>query len=131
MFMIDLLYTGNCEGLNNAKENLITALNELGFDQKQYLLTIKEIKTEKEAKLWKLAGSPTIKVNGVDIIEDVKKYGLFKRLYEDIDRKVSYPPLHTIKRALQMDIRERAGIREAKRKKKLAKNGSKKRTVKV
>jgi hypothetical protein len=83
------------------------ALNDLGFNEKQYFLAEKEIKNEKEAKLWKLAGSPTIRVNGVDIEESHPDYGLFPREY---DNNSYAPPVKRIKDSLRMDIRERAGI---------------------
>lgn len=110
MFIIDLLYVSGCAGKEIALKNLDTALIEMGFTMKECLITEKEIKAEKEARLWKLAGSPTLKINGVDIIDGDKKYGLYPRSYGSNN---AAPTVDEIKRSLRMDIRLRAGMRDS------------------
>jgi hypothetical protein len=105
MFLIDVLHIENCEGKERAICNLNSALRELNFNSKEYFLNVREIKNEKEAKLWKLAGSPTIKVNGIDIEQNKSRFGLYKRQYS---AGKSAPDVDRIKNALQMDIRGKA-----------------------
>ncbi len=107
MFIIDVLYIKDCIGKEKAVENLNKALDVLNFDENEYFVNIKEITKEKEAKLWKLAGSPTVKVNGVDVEFGINNYGMFKRVYNGTQ---DAPDIETIKHALRMDIRERARL---------------------
>jgi len=103
--MIDFLYIKNCAEKEKAMENLVNALTDLGFSEKDYYINEREIKTEKEAKLWRLAGSPTIRINGTDICQEKLDYGLFKRLYGD--KEGATPSISRIKEAIRMDMRER------------------------
>ncbi len=107
MFIIDVLYIKDCKGKDEALSNLNIALSLLNFKENEYFVNVKEIKKEKEAKLWKLAGSPTVKVNGVDVEFGPKFYGLFPREY---DNGGIAPDVETMMKALQMDLRERAKL---------------------
>lgn len=111
MFIIDVLYIKDCEGKDLALSNLNTALSILNFNENEYFINIREIKKDKEAKLWKLAGSPTVKVNGVDVEIGPKVYGRYKREYAYGENA---PCIETLIKALRMDLRERVKILEDK-----------------
>lgn len=118
MFIIDILYSKGFKGKQETYKKVKNALNELNFNENEYFINIREIKKEKEAKLWKFAGSPTVKINSVDIEPGFKEYGFYQRYYGND----TSPDYNAIKISLRMDLRERAKIYlEPKRTKKSAK----------
>jgi len=73
-----------------------------------------EIKTEEEAVKYKFPGSPTIRVNGVDVDPnyiDNGNYGVMCRVYRIGGKFYGAPPKEVIKEALE-DARFFEGIKE-------------------
>lgn len=81
---------------------------------KNYHIEEIEIKTEEEALKYKFPGSPTIRVNGVDVdpfYMDNGNYGLMCRVYRIGGKFLGAPTVEMIKEALE-DASFYEGIKE-------------------
>jgi len=63
---IELLYWAGCPSYPRAREELEAALRELALEAE---VEVREIKTEEEAVAERFVGSPTIRVNGEDVVD--------------------------------------------------------------
>jgi len=104
---IEFLYFEGCSSYEEAFRNLLQALKEL--DQPAEIVRIR-IKGQGEAIYRRFIGSPTIRVNGLDIdksARSVTTYGLQCRTYEIDGKLTGVPTKEYIKEALQ-EIREQS-----------------------
>lgn len=110
---IQFLYFSDCPNHEIARKNLMEAIAEAKIQD--YHIEEIEIKTEEEAIKYKFPGSPTIRVNGIDVdpnYVDKGDYGLMCRVYRINEKFYGAPPKEIIKEALE-EARFYGGIKEA------------------
>jgi hypothetical protein len=98
---IELLYFEGCPGWRDA-EGLIEAVMQSQGVAAEVELT--NVKTQAEAGRLRFLGSPTIRVNGVDIdpvARSSTEYGLKCRVYRAGERFVGVPPRELLEHAIQ------------------------------
>lgn len=77
---IELLYFDDCPSWKNTLEILNTTLSNIGHSAD---VSIIQVETHEEAQKYKFVGSPTIRVNGVDLFPvDQEQYALGCRVYQ-------------------------------------------------
>lgn len=88
---VELLWWEGCPSQPRALSDLRAAMAELGLDPDT--IEVRQIKTESDAQREVFIGSPTIRVNGVDVnpAED-EPYGLNCRVYYRRDGRISPTP---------------------------------------
>ncbi len=109
---IQFLYFSDCPNHKKARENLLEAIEKARI--KDYHIEEIEIKTEEEALKYKFPGSPTIRVNGVDVdpsYVDSGNYGMMCRIYKINGQFYGAPTVEMIKEALE-DASFYEGIKE-------------------
>ncbi|NDJ74984.1 MAG: hypothetical protein GYB65_01885 [Chloroflexi bacterium] len=99
MIQIQFLWWAGCPSHPEAWQRLQTVLQDMDVDA---LIESVEIKTEADAAQWRFPGSPTIRVNEVDIDPGAPQtYRLTCRLYFREDGRPSpLPSEETIRRAI-------------------------------
>lgn len=96
--MIEFLFWEGCPSHERALGNLTGLLDE--HDVSRDLLTVIEVETEDDARRERFIGSPTIRIDGTDIVDPGDApYGLDCRVYYRSDGKVSPLPDHDVVRA--------------------------------
>lgn len=97
---IDFLYFEDCPSHEKALARLREVLHEEGL---QAEIRIHKMETDEQAQEWRFAGSPTILVNGEDIVPtDETLYSLSCRVYQWEDGRFSpLPSPQMIRRGLQ------------------------------
>jgi hypothetical protein len=90
--VVELLWWAGCPSTDRALAELREALVELGLDDVR--VRVSEIATDDEAQAVGFAGSPTILINGADIVAHnvEEQIGLSCRVYTRRDRRVSPTP---------------------------------------
>jgi hypothetical protein len=89
---VELLYWSGCPSHPRALQDLRTAMTELGLDPSE--IAVREVRTEADAARERFIGSPTIRVDGRDVVtagED-EQYGLTCRVYHRRDGRISPTP---------------------------------------
>ncbi len=99
---VEFFYYADCP----SHERALALLHEAMVEEKIHTpVEIIEVKTEAEAQRYTFYGSPTIRVDGVDIAplpEDIAEPGLTCRAYRRADGRISpLPPRELIAAALQ------------------------------
>ncbi len=110
---IQFLYFSDCPNYKLAWENLMEAIAEAKIEH--YHIEEIEIKTEEDAIKYKFPGSPTIRVNGIDVdpnYVDRGNYGLMCRVYRINEKFYGAPPKEVIREALE-EARFYEGIKGA------------------
>lgn len=105
--MIEILYWQGCPSYERTLVLLDELFDELGLDPDE--LRKSEIKTHEDAERERFIGSPTIRVDGVDISDPGDTmYGLECRLYYHRDGRPSpLPDRDELKEALQRHANSR------------------------
>lgn len=96
---LELLYFDGCPG----HEQLLPVLRELAGEH-GVLLTERRITSTADAEQARFLGSPSVRVNGVDVEPDVDErsdFGLKCRLYRSPEGQSGLPPQRWITQALQ------------------------------
>lgn len=99
---IQFLYFSDCPNHELARKNLMEAIEEAKIEH--YHIEEIEIKTEEDAVKYKFPGSPTIRVDGVDVDPnyiDKGEYGFMCRVYKVNDKFYGAPPKELIMEALE------------------------------
>ena len=88
---VELLYWEGCPSHPKALEDLRAAMAEAGLNPGE--IVVREVHTDRDAEHERFTGSPTIRVDGVDIqpVED-EPYGLTCRVYHRRDGRISPTP---------------------------------------
>lgn len=98
---IELLYFEGCPTHDAARELIDETIAELAIDAEVEEIHVQD---DEEAQALEFLGSPSIRVNGVDIDPDAKTEGPFGRscrLYETADGKRGCPPAGMLVDALR------------------------------
>jgi hypothetical protein len=99
---IDFLYDPDCPSREESFQRLIETLAEAGIDAEIVSLAIT---TVKEAETFEFLGSPTIRIDGLDIDANTRErrdYSLSCRAYRRSDGRISpLPPKELIATALR------------------------------
>jgi hypothetical protein len=96
--VIDFLFWEGCPSHERALGDLTKLLDE--FEISSHQLSITEVKTDADAQRERFIGSPTIRVNGTDVVDPGETpFGLDCRVYYRRDGKVSPLPVHDVVRA--------------------------------
>jgi hypothetical protein len=89
--VIELLYWSGCPSWPAALEDLRAAARSAGFDESQ--IAIRQVETDDEAESQRFPGSPTIRVDGRDIVDPGDEpVGLSCRVYRRRDGRISPTP---------------------------------------
>ncbi len=88
---VEFLFWEGCPSHPQALAALGEAMSDLGFNPAG--ITVREIRNESDAKRERFVGSPTIRIDGVDIqrVEN-EPYGLTCRVYHRRDGRISPTP---------------------------------------
>jgi len=98
---VEVLYIADCPNHKPAVEQARKALREAGIP---VVVSEVEIRTKAEAEAWNFPGSPTVRVNGVDVEPEaraVTHFGFGCRSYVENGRRSGLPSRELIGRALQ------------------------------
>ncbi len=91
---VELLYWDGCPSHPRALADLREAMQELGLDPQT--IEVRAVDTERQATRERFVGSPTIRIDGVDIgdLGDLgeEPYGLTCRIYNRRDGRISPTP---------------------------------------
>jgi hypothetical protein len=108
---VELLFWEGCPSYTKAHSELRASLIEAGLDPDGVIL--REIETEADAESQRFVGSPTIRIDGVDVepLPD-EPTGLTCRVYRRRDGRVSpTPDPADVRDALRAAVRSTAGDR--------------------
>jgi hypothetical protein len=112
---IELLYFRGCHVYKTTLENIREVIKEKGLDTEVYL---KEIKNDKQALSNKFLGSPTVRINGMDIepnAQKINKYSMTCRLYLENGAVNERPGKRMIHQAIDKTLMEESmEIKEGK-----------------
>jgi len=96
---IELLHTKECPYWKEALKTLVEVINEYKIDAELKAITIGGLR---KAEKYKFPGSPTIRINGVDIDpKHTESIGLGCRIYFYEGKPYGYPPRKMIIKALK------------------------------
>jgi hypothetical protein len=93
---VELLWWEGCPSTQRALSDLREALNEVGLDATE--VRMREIRTDEEAEVARFTGSPTILIDGVELMAalghgaEEEPAGLNCRVYVRRDGRVSPTP---------------------------------------
>lgn len=89
---VELLFWSGCPSHPRALSQLRAAMAELGLDPDT--VQVREIETATDAQRERFVGSPTIRIDGHDILpaSDDEPYGLACRVYHRRDGRISPTP---------------------------------------
>jgi hypothetical protein len=91
MRVVEFLYWDGCPSHPQALAELRAAMADVGLDPST--VVVREIHTQAESQQEHFAGSPTIRVNGVDVQPPGEEpFGLACRVYHRRDGRVSPTP---------------------------------------
>jgi hypothetical protein len=89
--VVELLYWDGCPSHPRALEDLGAAMTEAGLDPDD--IVVREIDTDGDAERDRFTGSPTIRIDDVDIQPvEGEPYGLTCRVYHRRDGRISPTP---------------------------------------
>ncbi len=98
---IELYYFAGCPSYLRALENLVEALEREGLDEDVCLI---RVGSPAEAEAKRFLGSPTIRIDGVDIEgpeAERKGYGYGCRIYSHDGASAGWPSVERIRQALR------------------------------
>ena len=96
---IDLMYFDGCPSWEGALENLKAALNAEGLEANIRLVKVED---NDEATRLKFLGSPSFRVNGVDLWpEERKRYNLSCRVYTTLQGMRGAPGIEMLREELR------------------------------
>lgn len=88
---IELLWWDGCPSHPKALSDLRAAMTDLGLDPAT--IELREVRSEDDAEREHFAGSPTIRIDGADVVAvPDEPYGLTCRIYHRRDGRVSPTP---------------------------------------
>ncbi|MGH2880317.1 MAG: DF family (seleno)protein [Solirubrobacteraceae bacterium] len=88
---IELLWWEGCPSQPQALSDLRSAMAEMGLDPET--VEVRQIETDSDAQRERFIGSPTIRIDGIDIAPaDGEPYGLNCRVYHRRDGRISPTP---------------------------------------
>jgi hypothetical protein len=88
---VELLYWEGCPSYPRALADLRAAMRVLGLDPRS--VEVRRVETEADAARERFVGSPTIRIDGVDVRDPGEEpYGLTCRIYNRRDGRVSPTP---------------------------------------
>ena len=103
---IELFYFDGCPAYKTALKHLEEVLKEKGLDVE---VKMKKIKNDKQALKERFLGSPSIRINGVDIepgAQEVNKYSISCRLYFKDGEVKEWPSKKLIRQAIDTVLLE-------------------------
>lgn len=98
---IELLYFDGCPTYKQMLETVQAVLREESIDAEVSMIFVK---TKEQAKELKFLGSPTLKINGLDVDENARSstdYGMKCRIYLTPKGIFGVPAKETIRKALK------------------------------
>ncbi len=98
---IELLYFKGCPTYLLAYERLDQALHEEGLDLPVEII---EVENPEDAERLRFLGSPTIRINGLDVDKSGREstnYGMMCRVYMTESGMSGYPSVDTIREAIR------------------------------
>lgn len=106
---VELLFWAGCPSHPRALADLREAMAERGLDPESVL--VREVDSEEEADRERFVGSPTIRLDGVDVVPAQEEpYGLNCRIYRRRDGRISpTPDPQDLREALARALAREAG----------------------
>ena len=108
---IKLLYFDGCPAYQTALKNLEEVIKEKGLDVGVEMI---RIESDEQALKNRFLGSPTIRINGVDIEPGAQKIDEFSircRLYLEDDEVKEWPGKKLIRQAIDVALLEQKGLK--------------------
>ena len=105
---IELLHFRECHVYKTTLENIKEVIKEKGLDTE---VNLKEIKNDKQALSNKFLGSPTVRINGMDIepnAQKINKYSMTCRLYLENGVVNELPSKRMIRQAIDKTLMEKS-----------------------
>lgn len=97
---VELLVVEDCPHEGATALLLRRALNDVGLSRSRFRTTV--VRTPEEAVALRFVGSPTVRINGRDVLEPVgRRYGLACRVYQTEAGRSGTPDLTTLRRELK------------------------------
>ncbi len=101
---VELLYFDGCPTYQTALKDIedITKQDEIDAE-----ITLVKVKSEEDAKRLQFLGSPTVRVNGVDLepsSSELTDYGLRCRIYKVNGKLVGSPSKEMLRKALEAGL---------------------------
>ncbi len=89
--LVELLFWDGCPSHSRALADLRAAMTDLGLDPNT--VAVREIDTHEQAMQERFVGSPTIRIDGIDVLPPgEEQFGLACRIYYRRDGRVSPTP---------------------------------------
>lgn len=105
---VEVLFIEGCAGKDNAEDMVKCLAAELGIHETtQFIMT--KVTTYSQAEALKFPGSPTIRVNDVDVEPDFERYtefGLNPRTYRFQGKEADYPDPKWVKDSMRRAKKE-------------------------
>lgn len=104
---IELLYFEGCPTYMTTLKDLEALVKEEGIDSH---MTLVKVESKKEAETLRFLGSPTVRVNGVDVEQPARttnEYGLSCRIYRVAGKMLGSPPKEMLRQAIKVARAER------------------------
>lgn len=99
MLLVDLLYFDGCPSWRNGLANLEAALEAEGLN---YQINLVKIETPEQAQKERFLGSPSFRVNGVDLWpEEREVYSLSCRVYHTPNGMKGFPTVEMLRERLR------------------------------
>lgn len=101
---VELLYFDGCPNYKTTLRDLEEIVKQEGLDAG---ITLVRVESEEEAKRLRFPGSPTVRVNGVDIepvAREPEDFGLGCRIYRVQGRILGSPSREMLRRALRVAL---------------------------
>jgi len=98
---VELLYFDGCPTYKKALKDIEELVKQIGTDAE---ITMVKVKSEEDAKRLRFLGSPTVRVNGVDVEPSArgsKDYGFRCRIYRVNGKILGSPSKEMLKQALE------------------------------
>ena len=89
--LVELLFWDGCPSHSRALADLRAAMTDFGLDPN--MVAVREIDTHEQAMQERFVGSPTIRIDGIDVVPPGEEpFGLACRVYYRRDGRVSPTP---------------------------------------
>lgn len=101
---VEVMYIADCPNHESTLEHARAALQAMGVPA---VVDEVEVRTEADAEMWQFLGSPTVRVNGLDVEPEARgsrHFGFGCRSYLENGRRSGQPSKELIQRALEENV---------------------------
>jgi hypothetical protein len=95
---VEVLYYAGCPAYRRARQGVLTAMEEAGLAPEVHMVRVRHLR---EARALDFRGSPTVRIDGVDVdpegLSRAGPPGLYSRSFRYIGRDFDAPPLELLR----------------------------------